>query len=148
MTVHEALAGSNPMEGPMPSATLVNQTKLDPPALIDLIPGVPRRLSDAVLRGLSKRPEGRFDSCITLAHEILAEIPSTTSAPLVTRSFVGMVSQGSPGHVTCPVCQNLLPVGREQAGQGVRCMRCQATHRVEFAKPDKTSISPLPRRVL
>ena len=42
MTVHEVVAGSNCMEGPTPSATMVNQTKLEPPALIGIGPGGPR----------------------------------------------------------------------------------------------------------
>ena len=130
MTVYEVLLGKNPMEGPTPSATLVNQTKLVPPALIDVIPGMPRRLSDAVRRGLSKSPGERFDSCIMLAREILAEIPAAPAARSVARSFLGMVSRGAPGQVSCPVCNDLLGVGRELAGQGIRCKRCQATLRV------------------
>ena len=135
MTVYEVLLGKNPMEGPTPSATLVNQTKVVPPALIDVIPGIPRRLSDAVRRGLSKSPGERFDSCIMLAREILAEIPAAPAARSVARSFLGMVSRGAPGQVSCPVCNDLLGVGRELAGQGIRCKRCQATLRVAFDKP-------------
>ena len=58
MTVHEVVTGSNCMEGPTPSATMVNQTKLEPPALSGLIPEVPDRTAEAVRRGLSKDPEG------------------------------------------------------------------------------------------
>ena len=78
MTVHEVLTGSNCMEGPTPSATMVNQTKLEPPALSGLIPGVPDRTAEAVRRGLSKDPDGRFESCTAFAREVLAEVPSGT----------------------------------------------------------------------
>ncbi len=67
MTVHEVLSGTNCMEGPTPSATVVNQTMVVPPALTDLIPGIPTQLSDAILRGLSKDPAGRYPTCVALA---------------------------------------------------------------------------------
>jgi serine/threonine-protein kinase len=134
MTVHEILSGSNPMEGATPSATLVNQTKSTPRALVDLIPGIPRRLSDAVLRGLSKAPEDRFDSCVALAQEILEEVPDESAAGAATRSFLGVVSRGAPGRVACPVCKRILPVQRDLAGKGIQCTRCRATHRVESPK--------------
>jgi serine/threonine protein kinase len=38
MTVHEVLAGTNCMAGPTVSATVVNQTRLEPPLLSALIP--------------------------------------------------------------------------------------------------------------
>jgi serine/threonine-protein kinase len=84
MTVHEVLTGANCMVGPTPSATMVNQTKLIPPALTDLVPGVPRRLSDAILRGLAKDPKDRFDSCMELAVEILSELPSPSASSTAT----------------------------------------------------------------
>ena len=103
MTVYEVLLGKNPMEGPTPSASLVNQRKVVPPALIDVIPGMPRRLSDAVRRGLSKSPGERFDNCIMLAHEILAEIPAAPAARSVAR-FVpgdGLPGCAGPGFLPC-----------------------------------------------
>ncbi len=75
MTVHEVLSGSNCMEGPTPSATVVNQTMVTPPALTELIPGIPVPASDAILRGLAKNPAERFENCVSLAHEILTALP-------------------------------------------------------------------------
>ena len=83
ITVHEVVTGSNCMEGPTPSVTMENQTKLEPPDLRGLIPGVPDRTAEAVRRGLSKDPVGRFESCTAFASEILAEVPSVVDvAPL------------------------------------------------------------------
>ena len=65
MTVHEVLSGTNCMEGPTPSATVVNQTMVVPPALNELIPGIPVRLSDAILKGLAKNPAQRFENCVS-----------------------------------------------------------------------------------
>jgi serine/threonine-protein kinase len=141
MTVHEVLAGSNPMEGTTPSATLVNQTKKAPPALIDLVPDVPHRLSAAVVRGLSKGPDERFDGCVAFAAEVLGDLPFGASARGGSRAFMGMASRSAPGHVTCPVCQNPMAVGRELAGKGVLCKRCKATLRVEAAQAGTIGLS-------
>src|SRR5262249_61365933 len=61
--------------GPTPSATVVNQTKVAPPPVCGLVPGVSRRLSDAILRALAKDPRDRYPDCASLAREILAEVP-------------------------------------------------------------------------
>ncbi len=61
MTIQEVVTGSNFMEGPTPSATMVDQTRLEPPNLGALIPNMPDRMALAVRRGLSKDPGGRFE---------------------------------------------------------------------------------------
>src|SRR5262249_53773545 len=76
MTVHEVLSGTNCMEGPTPSATVVYQTMVMPPALTELIPEIPRALSNAILRGLAKDPGERFEKCVSLAEGILAALPA------------------------------------------------------------------------
>jgi eukaryotic-like serine/threonine-protein kinase len=126
MTVHEALTGTNCMEGPTPSATVVNQTMVVAPPLSELIPGMPRKVSDAILRALAKDPADRFENCVALAQELLAAVPAGDSAEL-DRSGFESTSRGRPGQVPCPSCQALMPVGREHAGRRVRCVRCQAT---------------------
>jgi serine/threonine-protein kinase len=130
MTVHEVLCGRNCMEGPTPSATVVNQTMVVPPALIELIPGVPPRLSDAVLKGLAKEPDERFESCAALAREILEAVPTDAAAAGPWRAEV--VSRGQAGRVPCPACQEPMPVGREHVGGRVRCPRCRATSLVSL----------------
>jgi serine/threonine-protein kinase len=129
MTVHEVLSGINCMEGPTPSATVVNQTMVVPPALTELIAGIPSRMSDAILRALAKDPSDRFESCVAMAQEILAATPSEMTAGS-SSSSTSLTSRGQPGRVPCPACQNPMPVGREHAGGKVRCMRCQATSQV------------------
>ena len=131
MTVHEVLSGTNCMEGPTPSATVVNQTMVVPPALTELIPSVPGRLSDALSRGLAKEPGERFGSCVALAQEILAAIPCAAT-PAAGPAPTIPTTRGQPGRVPCPACQAPLPVGREHAGGRVRCTRCQATSTVSL----------------
>jgi serine/threonine-protein kinase len=135
MTVHEVVTGSNCMEGPTPSATMVNQTKLEPPALSELIPGIPARMAEAVRRGLSKDPRGRFESCTAFACEVLAEVPSGSTSRLVAMTVERAVSPDQPGHIACPVCSRSLPVGEVNAGERVRCPRCSASLLVKVPKP-------------
>jgi serine/threonine-protein kinase len=131
MTVHEALNGVNCMEGPTPSATVVNQTMVVPPALTELISGIPSAMSDAILRGLAKDPDGRYPSCATLAREILSAIPAS-DAPEAATPESKSTSRGVPGRVPCPACHTPMPVGREHAGGRVRCTGCQATSLVSI----------------
>jgi hypothetical protein len=84
MTVHEALTGVNCMSDVTPSATIVNQTIVIPPELTELVPEVPQQLSDAIMRGLAKEPEDRFESCTELAHEALAALPLTPPSGTTT----------------------------------------------------------------
>jgi ABC-type Fe3+ transport system substrate-binding protein len=151
LTVHEALAGWNCMEGPTPSATLVNQTKVAPPTLGALVRDVPRRLSNAVLRGLSKEPENRFESCSAMAREILADVsPLVPGRAPATPLLVTPASRGTPGRVPCPACGGLLPVVREHAGRRVTCTRCRAVAVVQLAPGEAGTvhlrlIAPPPR---
>jgi serine/threonine-protein kinase len=135
MTVHEVVTGMNCMEGPGPSATMVNQTNLEPPALSALIPGVPSRTSDAIRRGLSKDPAGRFESCTALACEILAEVPSGRSARAAVMTVDRELGRNEPGQPTCPVCARTMPVKESNANERVRCPRCSATLLVQVTRP-------------
>lgn len=127
LTVHETLTGWNFMEGPTNLSTMVNQAKLEPPALDRLLVGLPRRLSMAVLRGLSKDPGDRFESCSALASEALADVPppvpGRTPPPTV---LIAPASTGEPGRVPCPACGGLLPVVRKHDGRRISCTRCHA----------------------
>jgi eukaryotic-like serine/threonine-protein kinase len=133
LTAHEALTGWNCMEGPTPSATLVNQTKVEPPRLSSLLRNVPPKLSDAVARGLAKEPVERFESCSSLARAILADVPPLVPGrPLSTPELISPASKGAPGRVPCPACSGLLPVVREHAGRRITCTRCRATAMVQL----------------
>ncbi len=131
MSVYEVLAGHNCMEGPTPSATVVNQTMVVPPPLTSVLPGVSKRISDAILRGLSKDPDQRFENCSLMAEEILAAAPA--NLPGGNASSQGTrTSRGEPGKVPCPSCGSIVPAGREHVGSRLRCMRCQAVSQVQM----------------
>src|SRR5208283_5526891 len=131
MSVYEVLSGYNCMEEPTPSATVVNQTMVVPPRLTEILPDVPNRLSDAILRGQSKDPAERFETCSLMAEEILSVVPasysSTSASPLEART-----SRGEPGTVPCPYCGSLMPAGREHVGSRLRCTHCQSVSLVQM----------------
>ena len=56
VTVYEMLAGRRPFEAASPTACMVMQTTQEPPPLCAVEPRVPRALSDAVARALTKDP--------------------------------------------------------------------------------------------
>ncbi|WP_435008532.1 protein kinase domain-containing protein [Tundrisphaera lichenicola] len=133
LSVHESLIGWNVMEGPTPSATMVNQTKVEPPAPGVLLQDVPARLSEAVLRGLSKGPRDRFEDCSSMAREILADIPAPIPGEPPPRPVpLASASAGEPGRVPCPACGGLLPVVPDHAGRRITCTRCRAIAVVQF----------------
>ena len=82
---------------------------------------------------------------MTLAREVLTDVPSGTSSLLVARSFSETVSRGEPGNVACPACHNVLPVGPELAGERVQCARCQSVLHVQSPQPDTIVLSVVSR---
>jgi serine/threonine-protein kinase len=134
MTVFEVLTGMNCMEGPTPSATVVNQTMVVPPALSEVVPGTSSRISQALHRGLAKEPQARYETCTQLAQEILADVP-TGSARTAVATQVNTTSRGQPGRVPCPACGEPIPAGREHAGSRLRCHHCEAVSQVQMLSP-------------
>ena len=130
MTVHEVLTGSIFLEGPTPSATMVNQTRIQAPALVDLVDDVPQSLSDAVSQALSKTPAERFESCMAFAHQALADIPNLSSRSGM-QSLIGQVSRGRLRHAPCPACRSILPVEPIHANKRARCSQCRAISLVQ-----------------
>jgi serine/threonine-protein kinase len=134
MTVFEVLTGKNCMEGPTPSATVVNQTMVVPPTLSEVLPGASSRISQALHRGLAKEPGARYETCTDMAQEILADVP-TGSARTQVAPLQDTTSRGEPGRVPCPVCGAPIPAGREHAGSRLRCTRCEAVLQVHMLSP-------------
>lgn len=80
LTVYDTLAGTNPFEGPNSSATLVNQTAMEPPPLTEFNPSVTPVLWRCVLKGLAKSPDERFGSCVEFAEAVLAAVQASGSS--------------------------------------------------------------------
>ena len=121
LTVYEMLTGCNIMAGPTASATLVNQTMLDPPLLDTLVPGISRDLSETIRRGLGKDPDLRYPTCLAFAKEVLDHVPAT-----YTTSMAADTHDSVPGLLPCPTCRGPVTLAGLSPGQQVRCERCQS----------------------
>jgi serine/threonine-protein kinase len=134
LTVHEVLAGRNVMEGPSPSATMVNQTRLDPAPLDVLVPGIDPQLSAVVQRGLAKDPDDRFPTCTALAQEILATLAASEGS--------GSGPFAAPVTTPCPSCCYPLPSSTGDPVEVLRCPRCRHVYRYE-STPNGPVLVPL-----
>lgn len=63
----EALTGHTPFQGSNPVALALKHASEPVPDDLSLVPSLPRRLRDAVLQALAKRPEERFRTALALA---------------------------------------------------------------------------------
>ena len=61
--LYELLTGERPFKGTSPTAVIYEVIEHDPVPAHEIAPLVPIRISEAVMRGLAKSPEGRFESC-------------------------------------------------------------------------------------
>lgn len=80
LTVYDTLAGTNPFLGASSSATLVNQTAIAPPPLMEWNPSVSHEVWRVVRKGLAKCPEDRFRTCVAFADAVLAALPASESS--------------------------------------------------------------------
>jgi serine/threonine protein kinase len=125
VTIHELLSGQMPIDAPTPAAVLVEQTRRSPTALIEHVPTIPAKLSAAVLRALSKKPEERFSSCVEFSAAVLATVDSerlrTRSPPVV----YGRISHGPTARVPCPACQKIIRMTEKSRGKRTWCPGCK-----------------------
>lgn len=136
MTVHEVLTGFNCMEGPTPSATLVNQTNAEPPNLLGLVPGLSPKVAAAIEKALSKNPDDRFDDCLAFSNALMEGIPAgkvyTKIAPTEPVIDDGVRLRNIP----CPSCRGQLSLTDEHVGERVLCPRCHCVVNVHLSKTD------------
>ena len=136
MSVYEVLSGSNCMEGPTPSATVVNQTMVVPPRLAEILPNVSNRLSDAILRGLSKDPAERFETCSLMAGRRSSPLslpatprPRPRPRPHPSRHALPAASRGRS-----PPLLRAFDAGGQgtRGGSPLRFMHCQSVSLVQM----------------
>jgi len=99
VVLYEMLSGVNPFHGQTMAATINNVLNLDPPALTDVRPAIPREMSDAVMACLVKDPERRPKDLAPLLAVVqrLRAKPATGSVVLsgqlgMTRTVFGQAS--------------------------------------------------------
>ena len=75
--VYEALAGKIPFVGTTPTAIFVEVMQGRARPIHEVVPGISLENSNALMRGITKEPRDRFESCVEFANKVLAG--STTS---------------------------------------------------------------------
>jgi serine/threonine protein kinase len=71
VTVYEVLTGRWPFEGTDDIGLVTQHKQLTPPALHQLVPGIPEAVTQAVGRGLARDPDQRFSNCRSFARAVL-----------------------------------------------------------------------------
>ncbi len=122
-TVYELLNGQVPFSATTPLAVLMRQMQDKPRPLSEILPSIPRAVSGAVDRALSKTPDQRFASCVEFARAVLgaAKRPETASVA---------VDGTGAARLACPQCGGPLNVLPKHGGRKVQCPRCQSVLRV------------------
>jgi len=95
VTVYEMLCGRRPFEDGTKTKVLVLHTSKAPPRLTQWCPALPERLSQTVLKGLSKDPNQRYPRCVDLAKAVAA-----AAGGAVARDDRVRLIGGSGGHTT------------------------------------------------
>jgi TonB family protein len=70
--LYEMLTGQRPFQGASPTAVIYEVIESDPVPPHELAPLVPMALSEAVMHGMAKHPEDRFESCAAFAQALEA----------------------------------------------------------------------------
>lgn len=118
LSVYDALAGKNPFEGPNSSATLVNQTAMQPPPLTEWNPAVTPALWRCVRKGLAKLADERYGSCVEFAEAVLASVPASSSSQS-SDSYPGPRSSSRHSSATNSVAETSINArGASGAGCG------------------------------
>jgi serine/threonine-protein kinase len=141
--VYEIVSGQFPFDDPNPTAIFVQQTTRPAPRLNETLPSVPKRLSAAVYRGMSKDPSRRFSDCMAFANEILQSIDSADQAVEPSRPSASPAAIKTPTtkagvSVACPNCQRTLRLSVDAVGKLIRCPACQQ----KFHAPDMGAARP------
>jgi serine/threonine protein kinase len=130
VTIYEVLSAKMPITGPSAAAILVNQTARTPQRLSEQVSSIPRALSDAVMRCLSKSAGARFPDCTYFARTVLAALPEPAAASAPIGITPPQINRGSSGQLACPECGKILRLGETHAGRAIRCPQCKTALRV------------------
>jgi serine/threonine-protein kinase len=146
VTVYEMLAGRRPFEGTSPTAIMVMQTTQDAPPLCEVEKRVPKAVSDAVAKALSKDPKGRFPSCAAFADAVVAAASAVPVAPGTVKSPSGSLLRPDQLRLQCPVCRknlvlpaSLLKDSEKARGKRMKCPSCET--RIQFSEDSRTLVA-------
>jgi formylglycine-generating enzyme required for sulfatase activity len=111
VSVYEMLAGVRPFRGQNANIVVEHATMPVPPLDYELL-RLPASTVAAVVRGLSKKPEDRFGSCVEFYRAVLADVTPQPNTPGVVR-------------LLCPQCHRILRVPQSAGGCGGTCPTCK-----------------------
>ena len=117
VSVYEMLAGVRPFTGESANIVVEHATMPVPPLDRKRL-RLPASLTAAVERGLAKKPEERFGSCMKFARAALADVTPQPNIPGVVR-------------LLCPECHRILRAPQSAGGRGGTCPTCKTA--VEIA---------------
>lgn len=116
VTVYEMMAGFRPFTGA--NSGYAGEVLYQPvPLLRASRADLPASLSNAVHRGLAKKPAERFATCQEFAEAVLQDVTPIEDEPDVAR-------------LLCPQCSNILKLPLAAAGRRGKCPRCDTGMKV------------------
>jgi serine/threonine protein kinase len=145
VTLFEALTGTLPFNGPTSSAIVVKHARDPAPLVHQIVPTLPRELSEVISQAMSKHPRRRFHNCTDFAEAVLEHcrssrtvaVNTTVAAPQSSPSGE-TVSHGQNGQIPCPKCGRVLALEPKFAGRRGVCQYCRS--RVKIS-PDLNSLT-------
>ena len=82
--LYELLTGARPFDGGTLQAVMYRVLSENPASLSSVVPGLPARLNDVVMRALAKDAENRYSSALDMANDLIAvraAIDASTASP-------------------------------------------------------------------
>ncbi len=120
VTVYELLCGRRPFEDETKTRLLVLHTTKTPPRLTEWRPSLSERVSQSVLKALSKNPSERYPTC-------------TAMAAAVATAIAGTGARDEKVRLKCPRCGSTGAIARvnlvklKESGRSLSCTACKAT---------------------
>ncbi len=150
VTIFEALTSTLPFNGPTSSSIVVKHARDPAPLVHQIVPSLPKELSEVIAQGMAKNPRKRFHRCSDFAEAVLEHCRSsrtTTVAAVPAQNSVSgaITSQGVNGQIPCPKCQRVLALEAKFAGRRGVCQYCRS--RVAIAKDLASLTLIVPRPV-
>ncbi|MFN4258772.1 MAG: SUMF1/EgtB/PvdO family nonheme iron enzyme [Gemmataceae bacterium] len=126
VTLFEVLSGRLPFDGPNPTAIYMQQVNQEPPVLHELLPTIPKTISQAVRKGMAKNPAERFASCEDLAWAVLQSLRTIDKQPIaVPPPPEPPEVPAAPLILQCAKCRKRFRVRRSPPGKTWHCPQCK-----------------------
>ena len=119
VTVYELLCGRRPFEDETKTKVLVLHTSKAPPRLTEWCPTLPERLSQAVLKGLTKDPNERYATCVELAKAVAAAAEGAVARD-------DRVRLKCPGAARPARCPRPISPGSKHPARPATCPACKS----------------------